>query len=46
LRVVGVVRDTKVFGLRGDRVPVVYAPVTQTGQWPFLGLVIRMPDGS
>jgi predicted permease len=46
LRVIGVARDTKMFGLRGDRAAVVYAPVTQTGAWPFLGLAIRMPDGS
>ena len=30
MRVVGVARDTKMFALRGERVPVVYAPVTQT----------------
>jgi predicted permease len=46
LRVIGVARDTKMFGLRGDRVPVVYTPVTQTGTWPFLGLAVRMPDGA
>jgi predicted permease len=46
MRVVGVARDTKMFGLRDDRVPVVYAPVTQTGSWPFLELAVRMPDGS
>ena len=46
LRVVGIARDTKLFGLRGDRVPAIYVPVTQSGQWPFLGLVARMPDGS
>jgi predicted permease len=45
LRVVGVARDTKMFGLRNERVAVVYAPVTQTGPWPFLGLAVRMPDG-
>jgi len=45
-RVVGVARDTRMFGLRGDRVPVLYAPVTQTGNWPFLELAVRMPDGS
>ena len=45
LRVVGVARDTKMFGLRGDRVPVIYAPVTQTGSWPFLGIAVRIPDG-
>jgi predicted permease len=46
VRVIGVARDTKMFGLRGDRVPVVYTPVTQTGHWPFLGLAVRMPDGA
>ena len=46
LRVVGVARDTKMFGLRGRHVAVVYAPVTQTGPWPFLGLAVRMPDGA
>lgn len=46
MRVVGVARDTKMFGLRGERVPVIYAPVSQTGPWPFLGLAVRMPDGS
>ena len=46
LRVVGVARDTKMFGLRNERVAVVYAPVTQTGPWPFLGLAVRMPDGA
>jgi putative ABC transport system permease protein len=45
-RVVGVARDTRMYGLRGERVPVIYAPVTQTGYWPFLGLTVRMPDGS
>jgi putative ABC transport system permease protein len=45
-RVIGVAADTKMFGLRGDRVPVVYAPVTQTGPWPFLGLAVRIPDGA
>jgi len=46
LRVVGVARDTKMFGLRGRHVAVVYAPVAQTGPWPFLGLAVRMPDGA
>lgn len=45
MRVIGVARDTKLFGLRGERVPVIYAPVSQTGPWPFLGLAVRMPDG-
>jgi predicted permease len=45
-RVIGVARDTRMFGLRGERVPVIYAPVSQTGEWPFLGLAVRMPDGS
>jgi putative ABC transport system permease protein len=45
-RVVGVARDTKMAGLRGERVPVLYAPVTQTGEWPFLGLAVRIPDGA
>jgi len=46
LRVVGVARDTKMFGLRNERVAMVYVPVTQTGPWPFLGLAVRIPDGS
>src|SRR5262249_14960939 len=45
-RVIGVSRDRRMFGLRGERVPVIYAPVSQTGPWPFLGLAVRMPDGS
>jgi putative ABC transport system permease protein len=46
VRVVGVAKDTKMFGLRGRRVAVVYVPVTQSGPWPFLGLAVRMPDGA
>ena len=44
MHVVGVTRDTKMSGLRDDRVPAVYAPVTQTGSWPFLGLAVRAID--
>jgi len=45
-RVIGVARDTKLWGLRAERVPVVYASIMQTGSWPFLGLAVRIPDGS
>lgn len=45
VRVVGVAKDTKMFGLRGRPVAVVYVPVAQSGPWPFLGLAVRMPDG-
>ena len=34
------------FGLRDAPDLVVYRPVTQSGAWPFLGLAVRVPDGS
>ena len=45
-RVIGIARDTKLWGLRSQRIPMVYASTLQTGSWPFLGLAVRIPDGA
>src|SRR5262249_9255296 len=45
-RIIGVASDVAQEGPRDGATPIVYEPLTQVGQWPYVELLIHARDGS